>query len=963
MEQVLNDLILQTMNPETVQQATEKLQPLLQDFNSIPAFFNLFTESNLESIKTASLMYICQIIKDKWNKIPGKAQNQIKQFILSLFSQQIIPNHIRIICDIIGIIYKKDIGDWPELVSVIFNTWNTFPFISSHALLAIIDLFEWDKQEDQIPHFIEIVLFFMTSNEQAVQVAGLQIFSTICGSILDFEGTIKLLEIANQMAVNSLNYSKDDFASIWNSISAIISALENPNQEVLEAFRQTAFQIGANRQIESTFRILPITTLVNGAGYFLNFFEQIVDLCIDLIAQTIEETESLPFDMLDIVETLMKSQEIQQSYSIISAKIMQILQSGSISHMTAALLILRVLLIDAPEYAFKDVQKIVELLQQTISSDNPIFIQAAASVIESFKDTFPSINVFGVELLKAILPYTISNQAEVRHHCLSAVLIICDNIDSEIPKFFDTIWNLYTKSSPDDMTLFFTLLAIAIKLTPDFDDDNVETILRLLQDIIQKEDLLAISSSMTIIHALIKFDSELAQQLIPMIMPYIGPCLNFENENVISMTVYFLENCITFFHESAIQMIVPFTSKLIEFITGSPSENIRATSLITIARLAKYDEDNNTRNMIAPVLIKSIDEFMDAESTILQISGSKSIRPIARLLNENQSFQFFNKLVNQIENHISIKIIEECIQSISKLLKVSQQQRMIETAMKLLVNMINGEVSFLHGLPLIQIDTAIILFGKICNLITSLISLNCPITNQICDFLLQWLKRDSELDKPTAIGALSDAILYDAVSPEICQTIVNTVAEYIPKATHPGLQENIIYLFNICVIKQQQLLPSIMSVLNIFTEWWENAINNESGYSDVIDNLCSLFLGLAIAVPEFPEDALCRVFDKFPRADNMNNSLLCRNVITLLDSRQNIGDKLKYKITISIAKLLMFDKLLLNDMQIDNELLQQMQNIMIAFLRQIPNALPEIQQMCSRSKSKSRRLLSAISIL
>ncbi|OHS97664.1 hypothetical protein TRFO_36116 [Tritrichomonas foetus] len=970
MEAALHDLILQTTNPETVNQVTEQLQQILQNPEAIPALFNLFISSENDIVKRGSLTYLHQVISNKWPKISPTAQAQTKQMLLSLFTQQINPIYFKMICEIISAIYRKDIGEWDELISGIFENWQSQPFIISQVLMSIIDLFAWESYENQIPQFILMVQSFISSSEIPIQLAGLKIFSAVIETIPDFDDNINFYTMANQIALNSMNFQPDDFASVWNSMSTILmccSSMETPNVEFLESVRNTAFQVISNRNLESTLRILPLTTIINNISFYSNFIEPILDFSIDVIAQTIEETEILPFDLLELIDSVLKSQERTPMYNTMSSKLFVILNSGSLPHMTAALLTLRLLLVETPDCAHKDAQKIIEIIKTSINSGNPLFIQAAASVVETFDETFQSMNVFGVELLKGILPFIISPITEVRHHCIKAALIICDNLDTEIPQFFDTVWNLYQKSSPDDLQFFFTLIACSIKLTPEFNDENVEAVLSLLQNVIKKQDLVAIASSMTIIHALMSFDSDLCEQLLPMILPSIDSCLQFANFEVVGMAVSFLRDCITFFHEAAAQIIVPFIPRLISFITENEIIGIKAASLVTLSRFCKYSVsaggEQKTLNSIAPVLLDVINKSFDNDSVDIQISASQSIRALIRILNDEQKFEFYQKLVNIVSFHIEIRVIEDALRSIARIIKISQQQKMIEIAMNLLSNIINGQVTFLHGLPLLQIDAAIFLFRNICRLVTSLIAVNCPISQQICEFMLEWLKRDSELDKSTAVGSLSDAILYDTVTPEICSTIVSTVAEIMPSATDPGFQENIIYLFNICVIKQRHLIPSIMGVMNLFLGWWQNANANESGYSEVLDNLSSLFLGLAIAVPEFPEDVLCQVFDKFPRADNMNNANMCMNILSFLDERKNIGSELQHKVALSIARLFMLDKMRLDDMGINNELLQQMQAILLTILRAMPPVLHEIKQMCSRSKARAKRLSAVISNL
>ena len=250
---------------------------------------------------------------------------------------------------------------------------------------------------------------------------------------------------------------------------------------------------------------------------------------------------------------------------------------------------------------------------------------------------------------------------------------------------------------------------------------------------------------------------------------------------------------------------------------------------------------------------------------------------------------------------------------------------------------------------------------NICKLITSLIIVKSPINNEICKFLLLWMKRNSQIDQCVAIGALSDALLYDAISDEMFENIVTSVAETVENATDPGMQENIIHLFNICVINQPDLIQSIMSLMKYFIKWWEVSNEIQSGYQEVIDNLCSLFLALAISVSAFPQDLLCQVFRHLPQNDNENLQPMYYNII-LFAQKPNITVELQKEIALSLCRLFMFDKKKIQAF-IESDLLNDLQNLLLQILKNNKQFIPEIQKLCKKSKAKAIRINNVLSKL
>lgn len=978
MESTLEQLFKRTNNPESqsdLEQASGQLQELLQSPQIIPPIINLFSSTSDSLVRKSCLLYLNQVIKSVWMDLPEELKILLKQFIFSFFTTDAKCPFNNMICTLLENIYDNDDNGKMEIMALLLSNWASHPQICSQALEAISEHFDWetnDNSEAIIPQILAPVSQFLISPQHDIQVSGLKIFSELFGTIPNYEEIGKFIEIVNQIMLNSLNYTDSEYSTIWNSVNLIMSSFSSLNKEEIgEAFnilRQSALLISSNGEITSTRRILPLTALVNTMAFDTSqeMIEILLHQCIDVMAQSIVENQTLPLDMLDLISTIFSAQiPRDQIYTLISEKVNSAISSGSYPHATAGLLVLRVLFVDAPECAHHDAEKIASLIQTALSSQDPFLVQAAASVIEIFDDTFKSINIYSPDLLKSLFPYTIHESVEVRQHCLRAALVLSEKLDSEIPNLFDAIWTLFKQSSPDDITAFFTLIACSIKCTADFNDDNVEVLMQLIDEVLQKQDPNSIASSFSIVHALISFDSDLTEVLLPKILPSIGPCISFNNSDILRMTVCFLSDCIVFFHEPAKSIVEPFIQKLVEFIINEPAnecvtDSIRAAALITCSNYITYANQDGEAEKCAtllPVVLNAINSFLDLNSIELQTSATQSIPAISDLLTNEQCSDFFKKLIELIETNTELTVIQDAISCISCLVSKTGNEEIVGMSSKLLTDIITGkEVAFLNETPLIQIETSLSLFENICKLISALISVNSPISQQICEFLIEWIKRDSELDKIHAIGSLSDAILYDAVQPEMCSAIVQRVVELIPNANDPGLQENIIYLFNACIIKHSELIEPIMAVMPAFVSWWQIGKEKESGYTEVINNLSSLFLGLAIFVPTFPENILFEVFDAFPSVESSTNSNMCRNIISFVQNRSEMSQELHRKLGLACARLLMIDKLKLTDMEIDDELLMEIRNILIVILQKMPALQKEIMDLCGKSKVKIRRI-------
>ena len=244
MESTLQELIIQTTDPSTVQQASEKLKEMLQDPSIIPVLINLFSQTDKNVVRTACLVFLHKIIESNWTSFPEEAKSELKELVLSLFSKKLEPENITKICSMAGTIYSKESEQWDSLISIILDSWNSQPFIASQLLVSIIDDFSWESNEnseDFAQRFLAMDNSFITSSNTQIQIAGLRILSSIIGSITDYDELPNFILISNKIASESPNskYTGEDFTSIWNSISAIITTLESTeNEEKNEALLQ-----------------------------------------------------------------------------------------------------------------------------------------------------------------------------------------------------------------------------------------------------------------------------------------------------------------------------------------------------------------------------------------------------------------------------------------------------------------------------------------------------------------------------------------------------------------------------------------------------------------------------------------------------------------------------------------------------------------------------------------------------
>ena len=949
--QAIRSTIPGFLDASTVEAAHQRMAELIQTPLSVLALIHLSKSEVLEMAKNGTLTFLYKSLTMNWPKMDPELRGHVESELIELCECPFASQHLPLVADCMEYVYVSDENGWKALVDYAIAKVKDNVELVALILRRITKHFDGSMFAEMCQWFLDTVMFYLSNELVDVRIAAIVLFNVLLSHVEEPEGLEQVIIGVNATAQNSLALSNSDFADVWSAIGEIIGSGKVPIDPLVE----TALQIAGNRDRSSTERILPVTALVNGLDRFSKEMGLVLQLTLDVIAQTIVETESLPFEETALLEQILAARARVESYPVFIARILEDMKAGERAHVAAALIALKVVLTSAPDCVQKDANNIVGLLETAIASGDPLIVQAAAAAIESFEDSFSSLTVFGMNLIAKLVPFILNPSVEVRHHCYRALLALCGQLDCKVPQIFSTVWSLNSKITPDDVSMYFCLLAYAIQLEPDLCDEEIDVVLALLERVnSDKSNPVAIAGSFNVAHALIQKDSDQTEDVLKIVGGSIGPCLNFDNDEVVAEAISFMNNMLKYDLCPA-SLFAQFLDKVAEYaFCQGRSERVQCSALLLCCHVVVEMENPGE---LFEKLVQSVTSGLELDDSELQITSIQSVSVIAKALNDAARVSFFKALHTIIEQGVNIQIIEESIKSMTSIIQATEDKKeMIEAVNSLLTAMINGDVAFLGHLPLIEIDTSPNLFSKICRLISATMTESTPLPESVCSFLLEWLKRDSELDKSPAIEALSDAVLYDAVSSEVREAIIGAVVAIIPNAEDPAAQENIIYLLNVLIMKQTALVQPIFEMMPIFSRWWATGIETRSGYQDLLDNLASLFIILAIYVPTFPEEILCQVLSEIPQSESETTGPMCRNLCQLLEVRANFSAAFQRQLALAVARIFMCDKNHLEMMNMDAEILTNLQNILVSIVRASPAILQELEGICRKSKSRAKRL-------
>jgi hypothetical protein len=945
-------LIAQAAQPESVEDATANLQPLLEKQESIPVLFDLLGSGDA-SLRKAAVTYLYQTVTRLWNELSLEMRFQIEEWLLDGISVNIdMPrNELVDRVKLIRQVYKLDENGWFPVIAFAFENFESAPFCSALILSEIVQFFDGEFYTNHAAQFYTITTTSLLSKDIDMKVIGLSLFTEMLTHIERIEDIPDSVSSINDLAKCGSTISQGLFTKIWVAIGDIFGSGRISASD-LSPLIESAFQIAEQQDLESGRRILPVTALVNGISDYPQQLQNVLNLVISVMAQYVQEIECLPLDHLDLAERLLSALPEPESYSIFVNAINSAISSQNDEVIVAGLMLIQVVLVSASESAHRDAASMVELIGKVLTSERALLCQAAASVIECVF-ALPSLNVYSVSLLEKVIPLLTNTCSEVKQHGYRAAFVLCNQIDCSVPGIFKTILKLNDSSDSADFTLWCTLLAYAVRLSEELDDEELDAVLSIIQNAAENSgDLLQAASSFAVAHALIVKDPSQLSDVLNTVWGVVKPCLYEGNPEVISMTISFINNMLMsgFLDVETVGELLERLTAL-AFDDSGANEQMKCPAILACSRLVQPGDGVVTR------LLNIVASGIDSDVKELQATCVEAVGLLSVVLPEGLGWSFYEQISGIVEEGIDLELVCLCLTSIASLIETSSDKlRIVEAASALMISIIEGRVACLNGLPLIELESSVSFFSKVCEVISALISCRCSISGGICEFLLAWMRRDSELDKSPAIEALSQAVLGNVVPVKVCEEIVIAVVGTIPLAKDAMTQDNIVHLLNVLVLKHSEVVNSVYGLMDSLMEWWKNAIGVKSGFQNLIGNLGALFVVLSIFISDFPDDLLIEVFQSFPLQDNDCTAPMLENTLTMLQRKRMVSPDLGRVIGVAIGKVLLCDPGQIEKMGIDSSLFDRLHGLLLELVKADCQIRAKIQALYSRSRVKLGRL-------
>jgi hypothetical protein len=172
------------------------------------------------------------------------------------------------------------------------------------------------------------------------------------------------------------------------------------------------------------------------------------------------------------------------------------------------------------------------------------------------------------------------------------------------------------------------------------------------------------------------------------------------------------------------------------------------------------------------------------------------------------------------------------------------------------------------------------------------------------------------------------------------------------KAQDPNLLQNIANLLNVIVQNTPSAIPTVLEMLPHIEGWRTAASAAQFGHCDLIANIASLYLQIAIRTADFPDQLSMAALDAFPPSDLGEAPAMCGAIIEMA-GRSPAPDVL-LAVAMAIARYAVSEDSI--RARVPEDVRNDAFDIFRAICQQSPGMARRVREMYSKQRAKLRKI-------
>ena len=493
---------------------------------------------------------------------------------------------------------------------------------------------------------------------------------------------------------------------------------------------------------------------------------------------------------------------------------------------------------------------------------------------------------------------------------LQALDNLCQKCDSEIEGLIQRVWALSGMVSPENGAAgFVRLMASVVKLMEEVDDDFLNDVVGFLENMFKTNDPEIQAESLKLVAEVVSKEESMAELLLPACTDLFGVLLKYENKEVVSATIESLGSLSESLQEKSIPLIQPVLPVILEYVKVDENGDIGSEADDALSAAACYACHTANLELMSHVCGICLSFLKETERPYLQDAAARAIIFLSKsqkLAEVPVVVDIFQQLVQMLLGPYSLEYVSRIFDAAGAVFKRARRvnealfnQKAIEVIQRWLAETINGQNIFQHPGLVAILDDIMLFVGRVFKAgITGV--------DQICAGLLQAMANCTNDVKFCILGALTDAVEYCQVSPEIISNVCQLLLESIKTVNDLDFRQNVAYFMSMLMRKYPQQVELGNMMRPAIEQWWTTGLTKKSGYEELLVNCASFFLSYGNANPSALSEAmLTAALTKFPpNADIGESASMLTMICSLLQNHGSLfSEKLQATLALSLAKL------------------------------------------------------------
>lgn len=940
----------------------KKLLEYIENSQTISLCLEILMTITDEKILFNTAVYTHKVIKKHYKTLELEDRSVIRDMVMSVltnktFTEKVANNFL----DSVKYIFSHS-TEWNELIEYVYSIKDTnlcLLILKKIILKMTVEVFEQNKE-----FILQTSLDAMNKENINTKLLGVTIFHQYIAKLNEYSNEYnEHLQLLINILENCQDFNEEQMVIIWSCISDLSIFLSIPD-EVYPHIIEIAMEIGQNVEKDPKIRSIPIDALIPKLESLSeDIIEKVFTLTIDITAAAIEQDQSLDDESLYYFNTAACVIEHSSLYTVIQAQIQQAFESESFTHQIVGLLIFKTLLEKFPNHVYNDLENVISFITTALSSEEDLLKEAALRVIESFVTSFSSSNAYTHKFVPLIVPNLLSPSIEVRDYAFKSLTNIIETLDTKISGFLDQLLQISEQISPDSIACYLTLIAIVVDSTDEFSDEDCDKLISLISSIIEMNDNSNTCVCFEIAVSLLHQDESQLEYVVETLFPYIELFLQTETGNsiIINETFDFIGNMSTILRENSYQYLESFIPKINEFLDDHDKKivsEVKSGMVLNASKFAKFCGEN--AEILVKNIIPNIKEGLKSEDVDFQKYSAQAIRKIKKFLKPQEANELFTILIKDLSEAVDYdEYIDDYLLTISKLLIVSDESNLeyfVGKTAEFVHSVLDNSWDLLDGTPLVQKPCFTQVLPPLSHLFSAIFHYKVDINNDICQYLIQLMQSDSEIDLFEIVGTLSDCLEFKNVSDEMCEVILNSVIQVMENASEPSLLQNLVYLMNVLVQDERasNLLQNIIELTPTFEKWRQISENTKFGYQEVLANIASLYIQIAIRYNEFPDKLIIFSIQQFPPIDLNETSSMVEAIMKLVKTKQNSDIYLES--AMAFVRFFLQEESKVDKAKVRDELKKEMVQYLKQICSQEEQILHKIKASYGKQKSKIRKI-------